>query len=226
MTLEEMELEFRFKYDSASNGGPDLNSYEISICLTQAAKDLLNSAYGSYETNEVSRRIINPFLHSEKFTNINSNPDDFNKYKTYVIDYSNIEYLYRVKDRVKLNNCTDFPKVILVTKDNLQEYLNNPFKTPNKRKVLREDIDDKKIKIYSDTDVELYEIEFILKDKPIIIKDFLDDPTLMGDESIEGLNTKSTTLIPDIYHDSIIDRAVQLAILYTRENSLRNQISV
>ena len=38
MNLEELKREFLFKYDAASNGGPDLNNYEISVCLTQAAK--------------------------------------------------------------------------------------------------------------------------------------------------------------------------------------------
>lgn len=225
MTLNEMELEFRFKYDSASNGGPDLNIYEISLCLTQSAKDILNSSYLTYETSEISRRLINPFLVNETYNNISSIDDKFTNFKTYEIPL-NFNYLYRIRDRVKLKNCIDNPKVLVIRKDNLQEYLNNPFKRPNKRQVLREDVNDKIIKIYSDIELESYEISYLKKDLPIIIKDLSTDPNLMGDESIEGLTTESQTLIADIYHDRIIDRAVQLAILYTRENGLRNQISV
>lgn len=225
MTLNEMELEFRFKYDSASNGGPDLNIYEISLCLTQSAKDILNSSYLTYETSEISRRLINPFLVNETYNNISSIDDKFTNFKTYEITLD-FNYLYRIRDRVKLKNCIDNPKVLVIRKDNLQEYLNNPFKRPNKRQVLREDVNDKIIKIYSDIELESYEISYLKKDSPIIIKDLSSDPNLMGDESIEGLTTESQTLIADIYHDRIIDRAVQLAILYTRENGLRNQISV
>lgn len=225
MTLNEMELEFRFKYDSASNGGPDLNIYEISLCLTQSAKDILNSSYLTYETSEISRRLINPFLVNKTYNNISSIDDKFTNFKTYEITLD-FNYLYRIRDRVKLKNCIDNPKVLVIRKDNLQEYLNNPFKRPNKRQVLREDVNDKIIKIYSDIELESYEISYLKKDLPIIIKDLSTDPNLMGDESIEGLTTESQTLIADIYHDRIIDRAVQLAILYTRENGLRNQISV
>lgn len=225
MTLNEMELEFRFKYDSASNGGPDLNIYEISLCLTQSAKDILNSSYLTYETSEISRRLINPFLVNKTYNNISSIDDKFTNFKTYEITLD-FNYLYRIRDRVKLKNCIDNPKVLVIRKDNLQEYLNNPFKRPNKRQVLREDVNDKIIKIYSDIELESYEISYLKKDSPIIIKDLSSDPNLMGDESIEGLTTESKTLIADIYHDRIIDRAVQLAILYTRENGLRNQISV
>lgn len=225
MTLNEMELEFRFKYDSASNGGPDLNIYEISLCLTQSAKDILNSSYLTYETSEISRRLINPFLVNKTYNNISSIDDKFTNFKTYEITLD-FNYLYRIRDRVKLKNCIDNPKVLVIRKDNLQEYLNNPFKRPNKRQVLREDVNDKIIKIYSNIELESYEISYLKKDLPIIIKDLSTDPNLMGDESIEGLTTESQTLIADIYHDRIIDRAVQLAILYTRENGLRNQISV
>ena len=225
MTLQEMELEFKFKYDSASNGGPDLNTYEVSLCLTQGAKDILNNSYLSYESNEISRRLINPFLITKTYTDLNQVLDPFTKFKTYEITYDN-NYLYRIRDRVKLKNCIASPKVNVIKKDNLQEYLNNPFKQPNKRQILREDINNTTIKLYSSEEVLSYQLDFIKKDKPIIIRDFDLDPTLMGDESIEGLTTESMTLIESIYHDKIIDRAVSLAILYTRENGLRNQISV
>lgn len=227
MTLQEMELEFRFKYDSASNGGPDLNIYEVSVCLTQSARDILNNSYLTYETSEISRRLINPFLLTKTYSNLSNSisQDPFTNFKTYNLVYD-FEYLYRVRDRVKLKNCINNPKVLIIRKDNLQEYLNNPFKRPNKRQVLREDTNDKQIKIYTDIEIESYQVDYIKKDLPIIVKDFSLDPTLMGDESIEGKTTESMTLIADIYHDRIIDRAVQLAILYTRENGLRNQISV
>lgn len=226
MTLKEMELEFQFKYDSASSGAPDLNSYEISLCLTQAARDLIKASYLNYEKNEVSRRIVNPFLENKQFINPSEVTNNFTDFKEYHLDYSDVDYLYRVRDKVKLSNCTLAPKVEVMRKDNYQEYLNNPFKQPNKRKVLREDKDNKTVIILSSEALERYEITFIVRDKPIIIRDFQDDPTLMGDETIEGLNTESQTLIPELFHDKIVDRAVQLAILYSRENGLSNIIQV
>lgn len=226
MTVQEMEMEFKFKYDSASNGGPDLNSYETSLCLTQAARDLISASYLSYETNEISKRVLSPFLTVKNFDNPTSTIDPFSGLMSYTLEYSDVDFSYRVRDRVKLKGCITNPKVIVIRKDNLQEYLNNPFKTPNERKVLREDLNETSVKIFSSIPLDKYQLEFIKRDKPIIIRDFDLDPTLMGDETIEGLNTESMTLIPEMYHDRIVNRAVQLAIVYTRENGLKNQSSV
>lgn len=225
MTLEEMKNEFMFKYDAASNGAPDLNTYELSLCLTQAAKDIYNTAYSTYETSEISKRIIAPFLERFEVSSLVEENDIFTMLKTYSIPMPD-NMSYRIRDLVKLDNCVETPKVIVVDKDVLQEYLSNPFKRPNKRKVLREDMKDNQIKIYSEVKVSNYALEYLSKDTPIIVLDLDLDPTLMGDESIEGLSTASETKIPDIFHDKIINRAVELAILYTRENGLRNQLSV
>ena len=62
MTVAEFKNEFLFKYDAASNGGPDLNNYEISLCLTQAVKDIVKDYYDNYETNEKSKRVLAPLL--------------------------------------------------------------------------------------------------------------------------------------------------------------------
>ena len=104
--------------------------------------------------------------------------------------------------------------------------LNNPFKRPNSRKVIRAEFNKEKFKIYSELEVEKYKTKYITKDLPIIIEDFTTDPELNGDESIEGVNVESMTKLPSFIHDEIIDKAVIIAIKSTRENSLQSQVQV
>lgn len=224
MNLEELKREFMFKYDAASNGGPDLNNYEISVCLTQAAKDIYNAAYQSYETSETSKRILAPFISSitdvpELIT------DPFTNFKTYEFTLPN-DVNYRIRDLVILKGCIKNPEVKLIDKDHLSSALVNPYKQPNKRKVLREDLSLTKIKLYSELDVTNYKVEYLKKDNPIVVANLEDDPELNGDESLEGVNTESLTLIDGLFHDRIIDRAVVLAISITRENSLQTKSQV
>lgn len=221
MNLEELKREFLFKYDAASNGGPDLNNYEISVCLTQAAKDLYNAAYQSYETNETSKRILAPFI--DETVGVPTEIQDlFTNFKTYIFDLPN-DINYRIRDVVMLKGCIKNPEVKLIDKDHLSQALVNPYKQPNKRKVLREDVSLNQIKLYSELDITNYKVEYLKKDNPIVVADLADDPELFGDESLEGVNTESLTLIDGLFHDRIIDRAVIIAIKITRENSLQTQ---
>lgn len=224
MDIQEMKREFLFKYDAASNGGPSLNNYEISVCLTQGARDIFNAAYASYETNEISKVIMAPFLDS---TQGQPSPveDEFTRFKTFIFNTPDT-IKFRIRDAVKLQGCIDHPTVIVVDKDYLSTFLNNPYKQPSKRKVLREDISTSQVKLYADRNIELYKIDFIKRDTPVIVADFEEDPELEGDESIEGFNTESMTLIPSDFHDKIVDRAVIHAIVATRENSLQTNINI
>lgn len=224
MTVEEIQREFLFKYDAASSGGPSLNSYEQSICLTQAAKDVYDAAYKTFEQSEISKKILAPFLKFIEGTP-NQIQDDFTSFKTYEFTLAD-DVNYRIKEMVKLENCVATPKVIVVDKDTLSESLNNPFKSPNKRKVLREDISEFKVKLYSSLNIIKYKTEYLSKDTPIIVADLADDPDLEGDESIMGLSVQSNTKIPSLFLDKVIDRAVLIAIKITRENNLKSNINI
>lgn len=224
MTLLEFKNEFRFKYDAASSGGPDLNSYEISLCLTQAAKDIALSAYSSYETSEISKRILAPLI-EEDFNSLELITDEMTNFKAYLGTYSTrMDFLLR--EEIKLKSCIANTTIESVDIDNLTSCLNNPFKRPNSRKVIRVEFNKEKFKIYSELEVDKYKTKYITKDLPIIIEDFTTDPELNGDESIEGINVESITKLPSFIHDEIIDKAVIIAIKSTRENSLQSQVQL
>jgi len=224
MTLQEFNDEFQFKYDAASNGGPDLNTYEKSICLTQACRDIIEDAYNSYETNERSKRILAPLL-KEYNSVIEANTDDLSNFKCYLVNLpTDLNYILR--EEAKLKNCNYHIKIVNTDLDHLTEFLNNPFKKPNNRKIIRAEYNNTQLKIYSDIELLNYKIKYLKKYSPIILSDLSTAPELFGDNTIEGLQAPTNTELPYFIHDDIIDKAVIIAIKTTRENNLQTQMQV
>jgi len=224
MTLQEFNDEFRFKYDAASNGGPDLNSYEKSLCLTQACRDIIKDSYSTYETNERSKRVLAPLL-KEFNSTIQSISDDLTNFNCYLVNLpTDLNYILR--EEAKINNCIEFPIIENTKLDYLSSYLRNPFRKPSKRSIIKVEYNNTSFKIYSSEELLNYKFKYLKKYTPIILVDFEDDPELNGDESIEGLNTSTITELPYFVHDEIIDRAVIIAIKTTRENTLQSQVQV
>jgi len=224
MTLQEFNDEFRFKYDAASNGGPDLNSYEKSLCLTQACRDIIKEAYSTYETNERSKRILAPLL-KEFNSTIEAITDDLTNFNCYLVNLpTDLNYILR--EEAKINNCISYPTIENTKIDYLSTYLKNPFRKPSKRKIIKVEYSSINFKIYSSEVLLNYKIKYIKKYSPIILEDFTDDPELNGDESIEGLNIQTITELPYFIHDEIVDKAVIIAIKTTRENTLQSQVQV
>lgn len=224
MTVAEFKNEFLFKYDAASNGGPDLNNYEISLCLTQAVKDIVKDYYDNYETNEKSKRVLAPLLkdHTSVITN---NTNVFWPGKNYIISLpSDLQYI--VLEQVKLKNCIGVPKIQITDLDHLNSILNNPFKRPNKRKIVRTEFSGTKGEVYSDEELDEYNIKYIKNPLPIIVSNFSTDGDLIGDESIEGLSVITNTELPSFIHDDIVDKAVIIAIKTLRENNLQTQFQI
>lgn len=223
MTLEEFNNEFQFRYDAASNGGPDLNIYERSLCLTQAVRDLIKDTYKTYETDERSRRILAPLL-AEHSSTITESPDAYTDFQCYLVSLPE-DLNYILREEAKLNGCEFHPTIDSVDIDYLSNYLNNPFKRPSRRRILKVEYSEEQSKLYSVANLTRYRIKYLKKYSPIILGDLTADPTLMGDETIEGLTAPTETELPYFVHDEIIDRAVIIAIKTSRENNLQTQIS-
>jgi hypothetical protein len=224
MTLQEFNDEFQFKYDAASNGGPDLNSYEKSICLTQAVRDIIEEAYNSYETNERSKRILAPLL-SEHNSSIQSITDDLTNFNCFLVSQpANLHYILR--EEAKMSNCNTNLKIENTDLDYLTTYLNNPFKRPNNRKVIKVEHSTTQFKIYSLNTLTKFKIKYLRKYSPIILTNLATDPELFGNNTIEGLSAPTNTELPYFIHDEIVDKAVIIAIKITRENNLNTQVQI
>lgn len=223
MTALEIINEFKFKYDAASNGGPDINLYEMSLCLTQAWKTIIDNAYNTYETDEEGRRIINSISSEIEYT-----PTDHLKEQNHYVYNIPLDknIMYVIADRIHLQNCELFPKIEYANSDTIIEYLNNPFKRPNNRKVVKLMIQNG-FKIYSKYKLHKYNYRYIKYPEPIVVGNFETDSNLFGDESIDGINTINIpSNIPEFLLRRIIDGAVINAIKYTRINNIQTQIQI
>lgn len=225
MTIAEFSKEFDNKYDLASSGAPDLNNYEKSFFLTEAIREIIDELYTNYENSEYVKRALNPLV-KEKDLILASTSDYYAGINVYEVTLPSDIY-FILQENVKLSTtCSNPVEVFAEDLDNLNKTIKNPFKKPNKRKVLRTEIGGNNVRLYSSDTITDYKIKYIKKYSPIILSNFSSDPELLGSETIDGLNTTINTELPVFMHHKIVDRAVILAIKSFRENNLKTQIEV
>lgn len=225
MTTAEFKREFQIMYDSASQGAPDLNNYEISLFLTQAIRDIIQELYNNFEYSEYNKRALSPLIKEDELVLVDTTDYFPNIHVKEAILPLSLYYL--LQENVKLTTqCGDLIEVVSEDLDNINKTLKNPFKKPNKRKVLRTQIGASKVRLYSSIPISKYKVKYINKYTPIIVSNFSSDTELLGTETIDGLNTISNTELPIFIHDKIVKRGVQIAIKSLRENNLKTQIEV
>lgn len=216
MTLNEFRDEFKFKYDGASQGGPDLDDYEVSLLLTQAVKDLTEAAISKYEEDEDSRRLVSFLLkYHDGIIALESTTGKIKKYSVTLPE----KIMRILREEPELKGCVSFPEVIIARIDEINTFLNNSFKKPNSRKVIKIEKDKSKINVLSSLELLKYKITYISEIIPIILSDL----TELGDYSIEGMNSESETILPAYIHDKLVDLAVIKAIRTVRSSSIQSQ---
>ena len=104
------------------------------------------------------------------------------------------------------NNCINdrIVSVVPTIHDDLDKVLKNPFKSPNNRKVIRLDFDNK-IELISKYNVSNYKIRYLKKPNPIIL-------VKLEDLNIDKKQEVSNGETNPILHERIVQRAVQLAV--------------
>lgn len=132
-------------------------------------------------------------------------------------------------------------KVIPTTHDEYSTAKNNPFRKPNKRKVWRMDIQSETttdsrtdidvvaplveiISIYSFTK---YKMRYLQKPSPIVLETFANNSEYDGlNISVEGVIVNTPCKLSEEIQGNIIDRAVELAILGYKENTLQANVGI
>lgn len=224
MTTKEFRDEFMVMYNSASFGAPDLNNYEVSLFLTQAVRDIVKELYSSFEYSEFSKRALNPLIRETALILLPATDYYKNVIAQEVVLPNDIYFI--LQENIKISDdCIDV-EVISEDLDNLNITMKNPFKRPSKRKVIRTEIGNNRVRLYSKVDITNYKIKYVKKYSPIIVSNFASDLDLLGTETIDGLSTLRTTELPVFLHDTIVKRAVILAVKSLRENNLKTQIEV
>lgn len=193
----------------------EFDEYEKSMFLTKAQESVVISLYrgtltgDSFEKTEELRRYLNELIKTYTTTNKVENegltdnsyffdiPDDV-WFITYESAVSQDERLGCAKGTVM--------EVVPTAQDDLHKTSRNPFRGPNKRRVLRLDVEGKVVELISKFDIDKYQIRYLAKPEPIILID------LPEDLSINGLTKKTECILNPAIHRVILETAVNLAL--------------
>lgn len=191
------------------------DEYEKSVFLTEAQEEIVvelysgkNSFGDSFEKTEEMRRFLSSlnkdYTTREKiestglsnksvFFNI---PSDvwFITYEAVTLTDNNIECLSKEE-----------AIVVPTTQDDFYKVRRNPFKGPNKRRVLRLDSSNNTVELVSDYNIDKYSIRYLSKPNPIIL-------TNLSDLSINGISEITECELNPVIHRIILERAVRKAI--------------
>lgn len=237
MTTNEFREEFKILYDNiSSNAAPGLNDHEMSVYLTTAQLELVKKAYTGgqskkgFEGNEKRRRELANLIGTGIVTVF---PSVNNEFEGKVVTCSlPSDLLYLVSERVKITSTSaclngKFLEVIPVTLDELALTEENPFRRSSSRKALRVDssFTPGSIDLICPETIDKYYVRYIKTPPPIILADLISDPEVGGmGLTINGQTSISTCSLNEGMHREILNRAVELAILNYRENTLANNI--
>ena len=188
------------------------DEYEKSIFLTKAQEQIVLELYQELEQSEEVRKYLSNLIKTDNYAPVGE-PDETlinNNFKSYKVEISN-DILFMIYEQCTLsdeNNCINnkIVSVVPTIHDDLDKVLKNPFKSPNSRKVIRLDFDNK-IELISKYNISNYKVRYLKKPNPIILVALEDNLSINnGDTKVSNGETNP------ILHERIVQRAVQLAV--------------
>ena len=213
MTNNEFSNEFDVLYQNiASNQAPGLDAYEKSVFLTMAQEQIVLELYQKLEQSEEVRKYLSNLIKTDNYVPVGEQDETLinNNFKSYKVEINN-DILFMIYEQCTLsdeNNCINnkIVSVVPTIHDDLDKVLKNPFKSPNSRKVIRLDFDNK-IELISKYNISNYKVRYLKKPNPIILVSLEDNLSINnGDTEVSNGETNP------ILHERIVQRAVQLAV--------------
>lgn len=188
------------------------DEYEKSIFLTKAQEQIVLELYQELEQSEEVRKYLSNLIKTDNYVPVGEQDETLinNNFKSYKVDISN-DILFMIYEQCTLsdeNNCINnkIVSVVPTIHDDLDKVLKNPFKSPNNRKVIRLDFDNK-IELISKYNISNYKVRYLKKPNPIILVALEDNLSINnGDTKVSNGETNP------ILHERIVQRAVQLAV--------------
>ena len=188
------------------------DEYEKSIFLTKAQEQIILELYQELEQSEEVRKYLSNLIKTDNYIPVGEQDETLinNNFKSYKVEISN-DILFMIYEQCTLsdeNNCINnkIVSVVPTIHDDLDKVLKNPFKSPNSRKVIRLDFDNK-IELISKYNISNYKVRYLKKPNPIILVALEDNLSINnGDTKVSNGETNP------ILHERIVQRAVQLAV--------------
>lgn len=228
MTLEEFSNGFdtlvnsyrRFKdFDKQEQlDSIEFDEYEKSFYLTKAQEEVVVNFYNgknpygdSFESTEEMRR----YLESLVKTKVYSTEEQVNGTGVSIgsvfyqlpedvafITMEQITYEDEALGCYSGSTATVYP----VTQDEYSRIKNNPFRGPTRYKAIRLDTGNNTVELVSKYKIGEYLLKYLSRPEPIILED------LPNDLTIGGRGEHSECKLNSILHDTILERAVQMAL--------------
>ena len=188
------------------------DEYEKSIFLTKAQEQIVLELYQELEQSEEVRKYLSNLIKTDNYAPVGEQDETLinNNFKSYKVEISN-DILFMIYEQCTLsdeNNCINnkIVSVVPTIHDNLDKVLKNPFKSPNSRKIIRLDFDNK-IELISKYNISNYKVRYLKKPNPIILV-ALEDNLSINNGDIKVSNGETNPIL----HERIVQRAVQLAV--------------
>ena len=195
-----------------------LDEYEKSLFLTRAQEEIVVNLYNgrnpygvSFEGTEELRRYLEKLVKTKIYTSedaeINTGVSKTSKFFKLPEDlaFITLEQVTYDDDVLGCYNGS-IASVYPVSQDEYEKVKNNPFRGPTKYKVIRLDPGNNLVELVSKYSIGEYLIRYLSKPNPIILE------TLPNDLTINGENSWRECELNPILHDTILTRAVQLAL--------------
>ena len=186
------------------------DEYEKSIFLTKAQEQIVLELYQELEQSEESRKYLSNLIKTGNYVPVGEKDEALinNTFKSYKVEIED-SVLFMIYEQCTLsdeNNCVNgrIVSVVPTIHDDLDKVLKNPFKSPNSRKVIRLDFDNK-IELISKYNISNYKVRYLKKPNPIIL-------VTLEDLNIDKKQEVSNGETNPILHERIVQRAVQLAV--------------
>ena len=186
------------------------DEYEKSIFLTKAQEQIVLELYQELEQSEENRKYLSNLIKTGNYIPVGEKDKTLinNTFKSYKVEIED-SVLFMIYEQCTLSdkdNCINsrIVSVVPTIHDDLDKVLKNPFKSPNNRKVIRLDFDNK-IELISKYNISNYKIRYLKKPNPIIL-------VKLEDLNIDKKQEVSNGETNPILHERIVQRAVQLAV--------------
>lgn len=187
------------------------DEYEKSIFLTKAQEQIVLELYQELEQSEEVRKYLSNLIKTANFAPIGEQDESLinSNFKSYKVELRDT-ILFMIYEQCTLsgeNNCINgrIVSVVPTIHDDLDKVLKNPFKSPNSRKVIRLDFDNK-IELISKYNISNYKVRYLKKPNPIILVKLEDKLSIDNNAEVSSGETNP------ILHERIVQRAVQLAV--------------
>lgn len=210
MTTQEFSNQFDTLVSAYYNNSNlvSFDEYEKSVFLTEAQEEIVLELYNgknsfgeSFESTEELRRFISNLI--DTYTTNTVSIDTGLSSNSYFFSIPDNVWFITYESVILIDN--EEAIVTPITQDEFYKIQKNPFRGPNKNRVLRLDIKDNKVELISKYNITSYIIRYLVKPNPIILVD-------LDNLSINGISNITECNLNPILHRIILDRAIKKAI--------------